>query len=201
MIKPMHELNQAERLARREHRRQVFSPGEIASLEAEDERELKVATEQALAECRTRYDAMTDRERAEAAQNHDINDDNCRKHGEPLYLAWCKSCAAEAIRQAQDEVSAKWKHLRDLDGEEYCRLRDVLDETRKERDSMAEQFSSLVERLYDDIAVLRQRAEAAESALRAIQEIADEDLRRGDHPSGVAENGAANDEGRISTGC
>lgn len=56
MIKPMHELNQAERLARREHRRQTFSPDEIASLEAEDERELKVAAEQALAECRTRYD-------------------------------------------------------------------------------------------------------------------------------------------------
>lgn len=127
---------------------------------------------------------MTDRERAEAAQDHGIDDDDCRKHGEPLYSGWCKACAAEAITLAKDEVSAEWKHLRDRDGEEYCRLRDVLDETRKERDSAA-QFLSLVERLNDDIAVLRQRAEAAESALRAIQEIADENLRRGDPPQSV----------------
>lgn len=52
----------------------------------------------------------------------------------------------------------------------------------KERDSVAAQFLSLVERLNADITELRQRAEAAESALRAIQEMADEDLRRGDHP-------------------
>lgn len=43
---------------------------------------------------------MTDRERAEAAQNHDINDDDCRKHNEPLYSGWCKACAGQAITDA-----------------------------------------------------------------------------------------------------
>lgn len=50
---------------------------------------------------------MTDRERAEAAQNHDINDDECRKHGEPLYSGWCKACAADAILQARVEEAYK----------------------------------------------------------------------------------------------
>lgn len=44
---------------------------------------------------------MTDRELAEAAQDHDINDDDCRKHGEPLYSGWCKACAAQAITNAR----------------------------------------------------------------------------------------------------
>jgi hypothetical protein len=50
---------------------------------------------------------MTDRERAEAAQNHDINDDDCRKHGEPLYSSWCKVCAADAITAARVEEAYK----------------------------------------------------------------------------------------------
>jgi len=46
----------------------------------------------------------SDRDRAEAAQDHGINDDDCRKHGEPLYSGWCKACAADAIRQAREDA-------------------------------------------------------------------------------------------------
>lgn len=47
---------------------------------------------------------MNYRERAEEAQDHDINDDQCQKHEEDLYCSWCKACAADAIKQAVDEA-------------------------------------------------------------------------------------------------
>lgn len=47
---------------------------------------------------------MTYREQAEAAQDHDINDNDCRKHHEPLYSGWCKACAATAIERAVTEA-------------------------------------------------------------------------------------------------
>ena len=119
---------------------------------------------------------MTDRERAELAQDHDINDDQCEKHGEPLYASWCKSCVGEAITQACAELQAQLaavtaerdKYYALLDGAEYENL-DRLYSVEFAR-VVGKTVQARVVKIIAERDELRERLRQAEAALAAAAE-------------------------------